>query len=122
MPHAAHGIRMRNQLRALLDQTATVYTRTAGAGYTTVVKTGLACVLQPVNSQPAATGGDRAVLNDMRTLYFDAAYTVMPEDGQIEVNAEPGIRWNVVKGTVKPNVGPGLVTIMYQCDVRRQRT
>lgn len=120
MPHTAHSIRMRDQLSALLDQTATVYGRTGNAGYTTTVKTALACLLQPVNAQPPASNADRAALNDVRTLYFHYTYT-MPDDAQIEVSSEPGVRWNVVRGTITPDIGPGTVLIMYHCDVRRAR-
>lgn len=121
MAGAGLARRMRRDLGRLLDQTATVYGRSGGAGpYTVVLASGLRCLLQPVAREPAATGGQRAELADLRTLYYDPDY-VLPEHAQLEVSAEAGVRWNVVAGTATPEVGPGGVVVMRRADLRRAR-
>lgn len=114
--------RMKRVLGELLEHRATVYTRAVSGGtYTTEVKADLHCLLQQVTAaNPGATSSERAVYNDLRTLYFDPAYE-MPENAQIAVDVEAGVRWNVVSGTIVPDLGPGNVVVMRHCDLRRAR-
>lgn len=114
--------KMRRELGRLLEHRATVYRRAASGGaYTDTLQTGLRCLLQQVTAaNPGSTSSDRAVFNDLRTLYFDPDYA-MPEGTQIEVDVESGTRWNVVAGTITPDIGPGNVVVMRHCDVRRAR-
>ena len=122
MPGAALGRRMKATLTSMLDQHAVVYTRAASPGgtYSVVANASLPCLLQEIAAQPPATGPQRAELADTALLYFDPAYT-MPETAQVEVDSRPGIRFNVVAGTVVPDVGPGGIVVMRHCDVRRAR-
>lgn len=113
--------KMKRELGSLLEHRATVYSRAVSGGtYTTEVTTGLHCLLQQVAVSPMATNSERAVLNDLRTLYFDPSYA-MPENVQLAVDVESGVRWNVVSGTIVPDIGPGNVVVMRHCDVRRAR-
>lgn len=114
--------RMKRELGGLLEHRATVYSRAVSGGtYTTVETSGLHCLLQQIQTaNPGATNSERAVFNDLRTLYFDPEYT-MPENTQIAVDVESGVRWNVVSGTIVPDIGPGNVVVMRHCDVRRAR-
>ena len=121
MAGAVLARRMRRQLGALLDQRATVYTRASGGAYTVVAKAELPCLLQAADQQPAASGPQRAELADLRMLYYDPDYA-LPEAAQVAASAEPGVRWNVVAGSVRPEVGPGGVVVMRRCEVRRARS
>lgn len=96
-------------LPGFLDQTMTVYTRNpSGGAYDVQVATGIACRLQHVARQPAASGGERRDLAANRTIHFDDAF-IMGEDSQIEI-AGPRVeenragtapaRWNVQRGTL----------------------
>ena len=122
---AAIARKMKRKMGRLLKHRATVYTRAVSGGtYTTVATTGLKCLLQQVNVRPPATSQERAQMADLRTLYFDPSYT-MPESAQIAVDVESGVRWNVVSGTVVPDIVPdivpGNVVVMQHADVRRAR-
>lgn len=103
----------------VLTQRATVYTRAASGGFTTVSRADLPCRLDPVNRSPAATGASRRELAAMGTLRYDATYE-MPESGiQIEVDAYPGKRWNPVQATGWPEIVPGIGTVGKTIEVIR---
>ena len=110
--------------RAVLTMRATVYTRTANTGpYNRSVAVGLACRLDTVNIQPAATSANRADLAAMRTFMWDVDYA-LPETGvQIEVTSPAhyaGQRWNPVSGTRRPSIPPGFDgPIAIEIDVRK---
>lgn len=109
---------------AVLTMRATVYTRTANTGpYNVAARTGLACRLDTVNVQPAATGAQRADLAALRTLMWDVDYALPDQGVQIEVTAPAyyaGQRWNVQAGTRRPAIPPGWdEPIAIECDVRR---
>ena len=112
---------MKRELGKLLEHRATVYSRAVSVGtFTTVETSDLHCLLQQAAVNPGATNSERAVANDLRTLYFDPAYT-LAENTQIAVDVESGIRWNVVNGSIVPDIGPGNVVVMRHCDLRRAR-
>lgn len=115
--HVGTGLLARVALGAL-DMTATVYGRASvGGKYDgTPIKTGLACLLQSVNRQSAATGPDRAALAKEANFRWDPAYD-LPENAQLEVDAFPGQRWNVRAGTMWPLMAPGEIVIVRRCDV-----
>jgi hypothetical protein len=101
--------------RVGLTQRATVYT---GSNWTTVAKTGLRCSFTPANRQAAATGRDRADLALSGTLEWERNYD-LPTGARIEIDAYPGIRWNVQRGTVMPSLGPGNGTLNWTAEVVR---
>lgn len=83
--------------RNFFKHTATVYADTGvSGGYDVVDKTGLACRLEPVNQQPATTGGQRADLASHFAFKYDPTYT-LPENSQVDVG---GQRYQVVPSTV----------------------
>lgn len=97
---------------ALLTQRATVYTRaTSGptnGQYTVVARADLPCLLMAVSANAATSMPDRAALAAMRTLQYDATYT-LPDDGvQIEVDTFPGRRWKPERGTQESSYLPGI--------------
>lgn len=104
----------------VLTMRATVWSRTANTGpFNLAVKTGLACRLDPVNREPAATNTERRELANTGTLRWDATYE-LPETGvQIEVDAFPGKRWNPIAATAWPDNLPGIGIIGRSCDVVR---
>jgi hypothetical protein len=79
---------MKLAIESLLEQRATVYARVAGGGYTSAVKSGLACYLDPTNriGFGAATTPQRAEPAPDATLYWAADYE-MPEYVQVAVDA-----------------------------------
>lgn len=109
---------------AILTMRATVYARTGGTGpFNNAVKTGLACRLDTVNVQPAATSSQRADLAALRSFMWSPDYD-LPEQGvQVEITSPAyyaGQRWTVVNGTRKPAIPPGFdAPIAVECDVRR---
>jgi hypothetical protein len=111
-------------VKNVLTQRSTVYSRTGANGpFTTVVKTGLACFLFPVDRQPGATSSQRADLASLRRFMWDATYD-LPETGvQIEVTSPAryaGRRWNIQSGTHTPADLPGSENpAAMECDVRR---
>lgn len=111
-------------VRAVLTMRAVVYTRTGNTGpYNNAVKTGLACRLDTVNVQPAATSSQRADLAAIRTFMWDATYDLPDQGVQVEVTSPAyyaGQRWNVVANTRRPAIPPGFDGPMaIECDVRR---
>lgn len=119
---AGIGASMRRAIAGLLDQTATVYTRTGTAGFTTVARTGLKCYLDPANRVGfgTATGPQRAEPAPDATLYWDPAYE-MAETVQIVVDAHGSTRWNVVAGTMVADVAPGDVVVARHVSVMRAK-
>jgi hypothetical protein len=114
----------RTIVRSILTMRATIYSRTNNTGpYNLAVKTGLACRLDTVNMQPAATSANRADLAAIRTFAWDAEYTLPATGVQIEVTSPAhyaGQRWNVQAGTQKPAIPPGFDGPIYiEVDVRR---
>lgn len=110
--------------RAVLTMRATVYSRTNNTGpYNLPVKTGLACRLDTVNMQPAATSANRADLAALRTFSWDVAYDMPATGVQIEVTSPAhyaGQRWNPQSGTQKPAIPPGFDGPIYlEMDVRK---
>lgn len=109
-----------------LDQLATVYTRTAGGGYTTVALTGVQCRLAHLVRQSPVTGDQRRELAGLRLLMWDPDVTI-PETAQIEVPGEYGpdgvtpARWNVVGGTLAVMRGPAGTPLYRRCDVKQAR-
>lgn len=102
-----------------LTQRATVYARAvSGGGYTNVVKTELKCSLNPLSRQAAATSDQRAELANGGMLEWERGYS-MPDQAQVAVDAYPGQRWNVRKGTVWPEFGPDGGLISWRADVVR---
>lgn len=99
----------------VLTQRAVVYT---GSNWTTVAKTGLRCSFVPANRQAAATGRDRADLALSGTLEWERSYA-MPTGARVEIDAYPGIRFNVQRGTVMPSLGPGNGTLNWTAEVVR---
>lgn len=98
---------------------ATVYSRTGGTGpFNLSVKTDLACLLQPVNREPAATSSQRRELASMGKFRYDAPYD-LPSNVQIEVDAFPGIRWNPIAATGWPDYAPGTGVVGRTVDVTR---
>lgn len=111
-------------VRSVLTMRATIYTRTNNTGpYNNAVKTGLACRLDTVNVQPAATSASRADLAALRTFMWDVTYNLPDTGAQIEVTAPAhyaGQRWNIQAGTRRPAIPPGFDgPIAIECDVRR---
>jgi hypothetical protein len=121
MPLTARGAAKNATIvRKLLTHRATVYTRTANTGpYNLVVKSGLACRLEGVQRQPAATSADRRELANIGTLRYDATYE-MSGSVQIAVDAFPGVRWAPIAATMWPDDVPGIGVISRSCDVVRQ--
>jgi hypothetical protein len=104
-------------LRAM-TQVGSVYTRQSSGRYDgSPVKSDLKCLLQPVSRSTAPTAPERAELANLGEFRWEPAYT-MPADAQLVVDAFPGVRWNIVKGTVWADIATG-VTILQHCDVRR---
>ncbi len=122
MPSAAGP---RNAItRSILTMRATVWARTSNTGpYNSAVKTGLACRLDTVNVQPAATSANRADLAALRTFMWDPLYDMPAAGVQIEVTSPipyAGMRWNIQNGTVRPAIPPGFDgPIAMEVDVRR---
>lgn len=122
MPSAAGP---RNAItRSVLTMVCTVYGRTNNTGpYNAVLKSGLACRLDTVNIQPAATSSQRADLAALRVLMYDPTYTLPDQGVQIEVTSPAhyaGQRWNPVNGTRRPAIPPGFDgPIAIEIDVRR---
>jgi hypothetical protein len=107
-------------VRKLLTHRATVYTRTANTGpYNLVVKTGLACRLEAVQRQPAATSSERRDLANIGTLRYDATYDLPAGAIQVAVDAFPGQRWNVIQATAWPDDVPGMGVVGRTVDVTR---
>lgn len=111
-------------VRTILTMRATVYSRTAGTGpYNLAVKTGLACRLDTVNMQPAATSSQRSDLAAIRTFAYDVTYDLPLTGVQIEITSPAhyaGVRWNVRSGTQKPAILPGYDGPIYiEVDVAR---
>jgi len=72
--------------------TAVVYTENATTGlFTVVAQAGLACRLNDVGRQAAATGQDRTDLASIRELHSDPAFTFPTADYQIAID---GRAWN----------------------------
>ncbi|HXI17661.1 MAG TPA: hypothetical protein VNM48_14975 [Chloroflexota bacterium] len=70
----------------------TVYTENATTGrFTVVAQAGLACRVNDVSRQAAATGQDRADLASIRELHSDPAFSFPPADHQIAID---GRTWN----------------------------
>lgn len=108
-------------VRSLLKMRATIYGRSAGGTFATVLKSGLACLLTEVEGgrQPGATAAQRRELASIGTFRWDATYA-LPESGvQIEVDAYPGKRWNPVAATYWPDYAPGLGIVGKTIDVVR---
>lgn len=104
---------------SVLTMRATVYTRAASGGFTTVARADLPCRLDPVSRQPAATGSARRELAAMGSLRYSTEYT-MPETGiQLEIDAYPGRRWNPVQATGWDDNVPGIGVIGKTIDVVR---
>jgi hypothetical protein len=100
---------------------ATVYSRHPTTGQYTVVETsGLACLLQQAPHQPAPAGPQRGEAAPDGVLYWHPDYA-MSEYAQVEVSAFPGVRWNIVAGSVWPDVAPGAVAIARHADVVRAK-
>lgn len=109
---------------AILTMRCTVWARTSGTGpYNSAVKTGLACRLDNVNVQPQATTSERAEAAAHKTLMFDASYSMPASGVQIEVTSPAyyaGQRWNIVAGSIKPEIPPGFDgPIAVSIDLRR---
>lgn len=105
---------------AVLTHRATVYTRSGGTGpYNLVVKSGLACRLEAVQRQPAATSSERRDLANIGTLRYDATYDLPAGAIQVEVDAFPGQRWNVIQATAWPDDVPGMGVVGRTVDVTR---
>lgn len=121
MPLSTQGAAINATLvRTVLTHRATIFTRTANTGpFNLVAKTGLACRLESVPRQPAATSGQRADLANLGTLRYDAAYTLPTASIQIEVDAFPGQRWNVIRATDWPDDVPGIGVVGRSIDVTR---
>jgi hypothetical protein len=98
-----------------LTQRATVYT---GSNWTTVDRTGLKCSFTPADRQAAATGRDRADLALSGTLEWERGYA-MPSGARIEIDAYPGIRFNVQRGTILASLGPGNGALNWTAEVVR---
>lgn len=84
--------------RRLMNETAAVYTRAAGGGFTTAALTGLA-VQMSHRAPPGVTvaAPTRAEQTSERWCYFDPAVMLPTEHCQFEV---AGVRWNVTVGSV----------------------
>jgi hypothetical protein len=121
MPLTARGAAKNATIvRKVLTHRAVVFTRTANTGpYNLVVKSGLACRLEGVQRQPAATSSERRDLANIGTLRYDALYTFPSGAIQIEVDAFPGQRWNVIQATAWPDDVPGMGVVGRTVDVTR---
>lgn len=107
-------------VRAALTQRATVYSRTNNTGpYNNAVKSGLACLLLPINRQPAATGAGRRELAAIGEFRYDALYDLPTSGVQLEIDAYPGVRWNPVAATGWPDYAPGIGVVGRTVDVTR---
>jgi hypothetical protein len=110
--------------RTILTMRCTVYSRTANTGpYNLPVKTGLACRLDTVGMQPAATSSQRSDLASIRTFAYDVTYELPLTGVQIELTSPAhyaGQRWNIRSGTQKPAILPGYDGPIYiEVDVTR---
>lgn len=101
-----------------LTMRGTVYTLVSPGGYTNQVKAGLKCSLTPAPRYPASTSSERADLASAGVLEWERSYT-MPDGARVEVDAFPGQRWNVQRGTVWPDFGPDGGTINYRAEVKK---
>lgn len=111
----------RTIVRSVLKMRATVYGRSGSGTFTTVLKSGLACLLSEIEGgrQPGATAAQRRELANLGTFRYDAEYD-LPETGvQIEVDAFPGKRWNPVAATYWPDYAPGIGVVGKTIDVVR---
>lgn len=121
MAYVTANRRMKRAITGLLVQRATVYTRNAGTGaFSTVVKQGLACSLQPIGQGNELTNEERTQVAESGHLYYDADYT-MPENVRIVVDAFPGTTWAVLTGTVWPHFGPAGINVANRVEVMKQR-
>lgn len=97
---------------ALLTMRATIYSRaTTGptkGQFTVVEHSALACLLDPVSANSAASVADRAALAATRVFRYDATYTLPAGAFQIEVDVFAGQRWNPQGGTDAPDYLPGI--------------
>jgi hypothetical protein len=96
---------------------ATIYTRAAGGTYTTVSTTGMPCRLEAVSVSEAVTGGGRAELAALRSLYYHPDYTV-PNDARIGIVGRPE-RWQVRANTQTPYPEDSDTPAWWQVDVVR---
>jgi hypothetical protein len=93
---------------AILTMRATIYTRASAGGFTTTATSGLACLLESVSANAAASVPDRAALAAMRVLRFDATYDLPAGAYQVEVDAFPGKRWAPQANTDDVDYPPGI--------------
>jgi hypothetical protein len=121
MPLSAEGAAINAAIvGAVLTHRAVIFTRTSNTGpYNNAVRSALPCRLEPVSRQPAATGADRRELANMATVRYDATYVLPSGAVQIEVDAYPGQRWNVIQGTAWPDDAPGIGVLGKTVDVIR---
>jgi len=119
MPLTAEGAALNAELiRNVLLHRATVYGRSSGGTFTVVLRADLACRLEQVSRQPAATSSQRRELAAMGSLRYDAEYT-MPAVAQVEVDTLPGVRWNPLAATDWADDLPGIGPISRSVDVTR---
>jgi hypothetical protein len=52
-------------------------------------------------------------------LYWEPSYTMPSEYVRIAVDSRPGEVWNLVAGTMAPDVGPGNVVVLRHATVVR---
>lgn len=98
--------------------TATVYTEGGSGAWDTVAQNNLACRLETVSRQAAATGFERTDLATIRELHSDPAYEI-PRYSQLLIG---GKRWNPNPASitlVKHHDGTG---IYYRCDLTEAGT
>jgi hypothetical protein len=74
----------------LLTQTATIYGRGTGGGWTVVLRNNLPCRMLHINTQDVPTSAERDQLAASRRFIWSPDYA-LPQYCQIEVE---GLRWN----------------------------